>query len=272
MSQSIGTVPPICTHIVYTYPKGGCMIATTRETLVAIALNDEETDNAYVMIPNERRYSQVLPKFLADYGLDVDHGGRRITIPGPMAEEKAREYAALLNKRVDDFIAGTGSTMSLQPRPIIQLPSLVFYPINIRISRVFVLRALGVIAAVFAIYWLVVGMIYLGATTSTTDGPVAKDHNFGIYTDDQLTVHVSVNRQYVIRNFRTIGMVLPQGCRTDEKPDGQTLLMCGTSPNEVPVVSLPELRAHQPGTTYWGRTLDYPATVDDIPDEELEGR
>ncbi len=248
------------------------MIATNRQVAVATALSDEATDQAYITIPNEARYHQVLPKFLADYGLEVDYGGHRITLPSPMAEERAREFSALLNKRVDDFIAGTGSTMTLPPRPIIQLPSLVFYPINIRIQKHHVLWALSFICAVFAVYWLVIGIMYMATNSSTTSGPVAKDHNFGIYTDDQLTVHVSVNRQYVIRNFGTIGMVLPQGCRADEKPDGQTLLMCGTAPNEVPVVSLPELRAHQQGTTYWGRTLDYPATVDDIPDEELEGR
>lgn len=272
MLQSVETVPPICTHIVRTYSKGGCMIATTRETSVAIALNDEATDNAYVMIPNETRYSQVLPKFLADYGLDVEHGGRRIAIQGPMAEEKAREYAALLNKRVDDFIAGTGSTMTLPPRPIIQLPSLVFYPINIRISRVFVLRALGVMAALFAIYWLVTGIIYLGANTSTASGPVEKDHNFMISTDDQLTIHVSVNRQYVIRNYESIGIVVPQDCRLSEMVDGETILMCGPGSEALPVASLPELRSHQKGQQYWGRTLEYPGTLTDIPDDELNGR
>lgn len=243
------------------------MVSTQSMLAVATAVNDEMTDRAYILIPRESRFSQVLPKFLADYGLEAESGGTRIIIPGPMAEEQAREYAALLNKRVDDFIAGTGSTQALQPRPIIQLPSIVFYPIKLdwyRVGKVLLWPACAALA-VFVLYWLFSGIGYLVANDYANIGDLSADHNFSVNYGNQITFHVSVDRQYTVKNVKTVGIVLPPDCRREEKEGGLTVLMCGNRENEVPVANLPELRSFQIDSVLHGRTLTYPATIKEIP-------
>lgn len=248
----------------------------TTQIRVATAVGDELTDNAYIHIPNEARYNQELPKFLADYGLELDSGGHRITIPGPMAEEQAREFSSLLNARADGVLAGMGSTMKLPPRPFIQLPSLVFYPIPIRWDSTMkrrLAKLVGLLVCLYVLYWLGVGFIYMVNHTSTTTGAVGTEDLYGIPPNSQLIVHINVGRQYVLKNFKDTGVILPPDCHPDEPSNGQqAVLICGTGNAGVRAVAIPELRAHRPGTTYYGYTLDYPATVEQIPDDELNDR